>query len=39
MVISQQSFARFLQGDPVGYKDDMDLYTYVGNDPVNTGKA
>jgi RHS repeat-associated protein len=26
---------RFLQTDPVGYKDDMDLYTYVGGDPIN----
>ena len=32
---SQHSAARFLQTDPVGYKDDMDLYTYVGDDPVN----
>jgi RHS repeat-associated protein len=26
---------RFLQTDPVGYKDDLDLYAYVGNDPMN----
>jgi RHS repeat-associated protein len=26
---------RFLQVDPVGYKDDVDLYTYVGNDPAD----
>lgn len=26
---------RFLQTDPVGYKDDFDLYTYVGNDPLD----
>jgi len=26
---------RFLQTDPIGTKDDLDLYAYTGNDPVN----
>ena len=34
---------RFLQTDPIGYKDDLDLYEYVGDDPIDradpSGKA
>ena len=33
--VYSQSLGRFLQTDPIGTKDDLNMYAYVGNDPVN----